>query len=173
MTKFLSFAAVTWLLAFSSSALSQGSALTALAAKDLDPAAFSEWVDGAEKAIAPTGPKDDVHVPQWIVWTHEKGPGHSGLLFGDSKTPGVRHLRVGWAKAIPVGSIVARASAKLSVLKPGAPYPGNVTDETQWIPGQRLQAGALTGDEAERDQYAVWVFPPGTQSRALRFTHRS
>ena len=95
---------------------------------------------------------------------------------------------------ITVGTVLVRAGGTLSVLLPRANYPGNMADEPQWIAGQRLvaeegdsphlperpegcfaQMGTVplfpSDEPAEAEDYAVWVFPPGTKTRALRFTH--
>ena len=135
--------------------------------ENLDPAAFGEWVDGQEKRIE--GEKQ--RQPDWVVWTDKGLPGNSGLAFGASKTSGPRHLRIGFRDPIPAGSIMARCLGRLSVLKPGATYPGDLNDESQWIPAQRLKDGQITTDEADREDYALWVLPAGTTLRALRFTH--
>ena len=60
---------------------------------------------------------------------------------------------------------------QVSVLKPDAAYPGNLADDADWIAAQRIKAGAVSQDEADRQDYAIWVLPPGTATRAIRFTH--
>ena len=68
---------------------------------------------------------------------------------------------------------MVRGGGRLSVLKPGAAYPGGLTREEDWLPAERLKDGAVSHDEVERDEYALWTLPPGTTTRALRFTHSS
>ncbi len=140
--------------------------VTPLESSTLDPAAFSDWVDGAEHAIILK------EGPQWAIWTRKTEPGHNGVSFGDSKTPGKRHLRIGLTAAIPVGSVLVKAGGQLSVLKPNAAYPGDMGDESMWLPAQRIRNTEVTGDEvAGRGEFAIWVLPPGTTTRALRFSH--
>src|SRR5205823_4617533 len=99
----------------------------------------------------------------WIVWTSKAELGHSGLAFGDSKNPGVRHLRIGFARPIAVGSVLTRAEPgiTLSYLKPDHAYPGDLSRDDDWAPAQRATPAELS----------VWVVPPGTQTRALRLTY--
>ena len=132
---------------------------------DLDPAAFADWVDGTLSPIGPQRLKDG---PGWIVWTTDGGPG-LGLPFGAGRKPGVRHARLGFVRPIRTGTIIARAES-LSVLAPGAAYPGDPADDRQWIAARRATPDGLTTAAHERD-IAAWVLPPGTSTRALRFTH--
>ena len=126
--------------------------------KDLDPGATAEWVDGKTNTDVHFHPRHD-H-PSWVVWTQQSGPGHSGINFGVSDTPGVRRLRLGFKRSIPVGTVFARGGGELSVLKPGAPYPGELDNEDHWLAAERLHEGELS----------LWVLPPGTKTRALRFS---
>ncbi|MDR1010449.1 MAG: hypothetical protein LBM04_04890 [Opitutaceae bacterium] len=111
------------------------------------------------------------------------------VTFGDSKTHGPRHLRIALPDATLIGSVITLGGSALSVLKPGAPFPGDLGDDSQWIPAQRLRPdGHPTSDEAiageavsgywlnasanrTYTQFALWSLPPGTQTRALRITH--
>jgi len=101
--------------------------------------------------------------PEWVLWTTKTAPGHNGAKFGESKSPGLRHLRIGLNKPVPVGSVLVRATegVRLSVLKPGAKYPGNLADEADWAPAQCVGKGDV----------ALWVLPPKTLTRALRFSY--
>jgi len=141
---------------------------TPVQASDLDPATYAEWMDGQEKPIARP---DKAQNPDWIIWTDTTRPGHSGLAFGDSATAGPRHLRIGFKKDVPVGSVIVRNGGKLSVLKPGATYPGDLAKEEDWIPAQRLDQGEVSDAELTKKEVGIWTMPPGTQTRALRFTH--
>ncbi len=135
----------------------------------IDPTAFEEWHHGM--AHAPNGNGAD-RGPQWVLWTDARErTGHSGLTFGIEKKPGPRHLRIGFKEAIPVGSVLTRGSVRLSVLKDNATYPGDLAHDAQWIEGRRPADGSLTTAQASRDECVLWVFPPGTTTRALRFTH--
>ncbi len=137
-----------------------------LAKADLDAAVFAEWMDGAEKPIGSDRRREG---PSWLVWTRDSQAGWYGQEFGDSTTPGARHLRLGFARAVPVGTILA-AAENISVLRPGSPYPGDLADDAQWLPAQRLGRDGLTGS-AEAGECATWVLPPGTTTRAVRVTH--
>ncbi|MCD0490328.1 hypothetical protein LPB86_18975 [Pedobacter sp. MC2016-14] len=136
---------------------------------NLDPAAYADWVDGNEKPVM--AKEEKAKTPQWVLWTDKTQPGHSGVTFGFSKKSGPRHLRIGFHTAIPVGSIIADGGGRPSVLKPGAAYPGNMADETQWIPAKRLADGQVSDKELDKSDYGIWVFPAGTKTRALRFSH--
>ena len=152
--------------------IDRGPFQTPLKAADLDPAAYAEWVDGHETPIESNSGKDKARQPEGAVWTQTTVPTHASRSFGDSKTPGRRHLRVGFAVAEPVGTVVVVSDAALSVLKPGAAYPGNLGDDSQWLPAVRLDGRQVGQSEGSRStSLCTWVLPPGTQTRALRFTH--
>ena len=74
-----------------------GPLVTPLAADNLDPAAFVQWVDGVEKPM----PQRDG--PRHVIWTAGTQPEWDGVLFGDSKIPGPRHLRIGFKTPITRG----------------------------------------------------------------------
>ena len=103
----------------------------------IDLSAYAEWVDGVERSL---DTQRRELTPQWVLWTNARNvqPGHSGVSFGDSKNAGARHLRIGFREAIPAGSVVVRGGGMLSVLKADAVYPGDLNDDSQWIPAQRL-----------------------------------
>jgi hypothetical protein len=140
---------------------------TPLAAENLDSAAFAEWMDGAGRPIPLK------RGPSHVIWTRTTAPEWDGVKFGESKTTGPRHLRIGWKSPLPIGSVLARAGGLLSVLKPDAPYPGRLNVEEDWLPAQTLKAGQVSREGAGREDYVVWTLPPGTVTRALRFTHNS
>jgi len=146
-------------------AAAAGAFATPLTVENLDPAALAQWVEGAQ---TPVVLKDG---PRHVVWTRSTPPEWDGVHFGAGKMPGVRHLRLGFKAPLPVGSVLVRAGGCLSVLKPSADYPGNLADDTQWIPAARLKDGTVGQAEVADEEYAVWVLPPGTSTRALRFTH--
>lgn len=69
-----------------------------------------------------------------------------------------RHLRLAFKQPLEIGTILG-AAGTISILKPDAPFPGDVTQNDHWrIVGE---AGA-----------AAHVLEPGTRIRALRFTSR-
>lgn len=144
---------------------SQGIFETPLLPENFDAAAFVEFHDGAERPAATT------KGPALVIWTQKTSTDHTGLNYGDSRTPGVRHLRIGFKTRIAIGAVLVRGGGRLSVLKPDAQYPGALNNDTLWIPAERIKNGAITRAEVDNEEYAVWVLPPGTQTRALRFTH--
>ena len=140
---------------------------TPLTAGDLDPNAFAAWADGAEKPIALK------EGPRHVLWTRTTTAEWQGVTFGESKNSGRRHLRLGWNSPLTVGSVLVRGGGQLSVLKAPAAYPGRLDNEADWLPAQRIKDGQLSRDEVTKEEYALWILPPGTTTRALRFTHAS
>ncbi|MDD4921705.1 MAG: hypothetical protein PHS30_04400 [Bacteroidales bacterium] len=137
--------------------------------ENIDQSVYTEWVDGVEKPVQ--GRDDKSKLPQWVLWTDKSEPSYSGVLFGASKKTGPRHLRIGFNSPVAIGSLLTEGGGRPSVLKPGAAYPGNMNDESQWIPAQRIVNGRLSDREADKSEYALWTFPPGTKTRAIRFSH--
>lgn len=141
---------------------------TTIQSAKIDADAFAEWVDGQENLI--TG-EDRSQKATWIIWTDKTVPGHSGLRFGDTKMPGARHLRIGFKEPVAVGSVFVSGGGRLSVLKPGASYPGDLANEADWTEAERIVKGEVSSDEVDQHMFAVWTLPPGTQTCALRFSH--
>lgn len=136
---------------------------------DLDSTAYAQWVDG-QSSLIDNG--TERNFPEWIVWTRRTTPGHTGLIFGHSANPGARHLQVAFKKRIPVGTVIVNGGGVLSVLKPDAPFPGNLSDETHWQAAQRLaKGGRPTSEPVAFGEIGLWVLPPDTGTQALRFTH--
>ncbi len=131
-------------------------------AADLDPASFTEFVDGQERPVELKGG------PAGLLWTKDRNIEWTGLKFGDSKQSGPRHLRIGLKSAVEAGAILTRGQGALSILKPGAPYPGNLADDSQWLPAKRT--GQNLG-EPTQDDYTCWTLPTREAVRALRLTH--
>lgn len=134
---------------------------TAITPAELDPANFAQWVDGHETRLL-----EKEKNQAWITWTTTSAPGHSLLAFGDSKTPGVRYLRIPFAKALAVGSVLMRADpgVVLSYLKEGVAGVAGVGDlsrDADWLPAARV-------GEAE---CSLWTLPAGVTTRALRLTY--
>jgi hypothetical protein len=138
---------------------------TPLGAKMLDADSFAQWVDGAESRLEVSDG------PRHLVWTRDSAPQWDGVRFGESKQPGVRHLRVGWTKPLEIGAVLVRGGGQLSVLRPEAAYPGNLGDDAQWIPAVRIKGRQVGGAEVQYEEYAIWLLPPRTATRALRLTH--
>jgi len=145
---------------------------TPIKTTDFDLRKFAEWMDGSEKAIEGENGQPATRSPEYGVWTQDRLMAPRGLRFGISKIPGRRSLRVGLVRSIPVGAILVTGNVQVSVLRQDAAYPGNLDDDSQWLSGVRMQDGKITSDEGKNDHEVVlWVFPPDTQTRALRFTH--
>ncbi|HEX2749718.1 MAG TPA: hypothetical protein VHM91_17030, partial [Verrucomicrobiales bacterium] len=137
--------------------------VTSLRKGDLDPAAFTQWAGGVEK------PAEAKQGPSTVVWTQDGKVEWAGEAFGKSKETGVRHLRIGFTRELAAGSLLVRGGGRPSVLKSTALYPGKVDDDSLWLPAERAGGSSETG----REEFAVWILPPGTTTRALRFTHAS
>ena len=142
---------------------------TPVLAENLDANAFAEWNDGKETPLSARGEKPPT--VDKTIWTQTTNSGLFHLLYGDSKTPGVRYLRIGFNTPVSVGSVLTRGQGQLSVLKPDATYPGDLNDDSQWIPAQRLKGAAVGTDEGDEFSNTVWVLPSVVSTRALRFTH--
>lgn len=145
------------------------SSFAPLAASLLDRAAFAEQLEGAETPITEAEAKTG---PAAVVWTATSRPEFRGVRYGDGRSSTARHLRIGLTAATPVGSVLVRGGGTLSVLKADGAYPGNLADDSQWIQAERLLDGQVAKREVDHEGYALWVLPPGTTTRALRFTHR-
>ncbi|MBI5831503.1 MAG: hypothetical protein HZB16_04225, partial [Armatimonadetes bacterium] len=131
----------------------------------LDPAAFAQWSEGVEK------PVDLRDGPRHVIYTRQSAPEWDGVRYGEGKQPGIRYLRLGFKAPVAVGTVLTRAGGALSVLRATATYPGRLDDDTQWLPATRLAGRQVTRDEANGEEYALWLLPPGTSTRALRFAH--
>jgi hypothetical protein len=100
----------------------------------------------------------------WFVVMPNSRLGFNGISFGTEKSRGPRHLRVGLQKPVAAGTVITRGRLTgVGVLKASAEYPGDLGDDSQWIPAERQLA----------DEVSVWILPPGVSTRALRFTYDS
>jgi len=143
-----------------------GAFATPLTAALIDDSASAEFVDGSERRLQTPA------ALRQLVWTRTAAPpGGAPLQFGSSPQPGPRYLRLGFTAQVPAGSVLVRGGDQLSVLRPGASYPGNLADDSQWLPAQRIAKHQLSTAEVDPGGYALWILPPGTKTRALRFTH--
>ena len=140
------------------------SASFAIEAALLDKAAFAQSIAGQETPVPES--------PTSVVWTEQGKPDWRGAKFGAGRESGFRHLRIAFTKPVTVGSVLVSGGGALSVLKEDVNYPGNLADDSQWLPAERLVNGATTQAEVLEGQYALWVLPSGTQTRALRFSHQ-
>jgi len=156
-------------LSFPIFADSDASGTMILDANNLGQMTYTEWVNGEEKEVVRLD-GHGVPTPVHFLWS-KKMPTDGRPLFGDSKTPGVRYLRIGLEKPETIGSILIRGAGQVSVLKPGGSYPGDLSDDSQWIPAQRIKAGQVSDAEAGPDDAALWTLPTTVTTRAIRFTH--
>jgi hypothetical protein len=136
---------------------------------NLDPAAFVQWVSGSERPFLDG--KGTPRNPETALWTSTPHFLYPGLIYGDSREPGIRYLRFGFKHPVAVGSVLVHGGGRLSVLKPDAAYPGNLNDDSQWISAQRLNGDRVSTDEVDGGQDTLWVLPSITATRALRFAH--
>ncbi|MGB8352864.1 MAG: hypothetical protein WCD79_03170, partial [Chthoniobacteraceae bacterium] len=138
-------------------------------ANSLGAVTYTEWVDGAEKEVVSLSAKGEPQ-PLHFIWS-KTTPTDYRPQYGNSNTSGVRYLRIGFNKDVTIGSILARGGGQVSVLKPGAAEPGNVTDDSQWIPAQRIKGGKVSTAEAGADDEVMWTLPTAVTTHAIRFTH--
>jgi hypothetical protein len=144
-------------------------ALPVISPDDMGTETYSDWVDGAEKPLVDIDAKGVVQSVS--VWSPGSTFDGRPFPYGDSKTPGVRYLRIALEKPVTIGSILVHGNGRVSVLKPDAPLPGALTDDTQWIPAQRLRNGEITDEEPGPDEEVLWTLPQTTRTQAIRFTH--
>ncbi len=87
----------------------------------------------------------------------------SGWAWSTTKSADpVQYLRLAFLTPQPIGSFISPKEMEMSVLKPEAAYPGDLTNDDQWI---AMQAGQQQG-------LRVYTAPESTISRAIRFTFR-
>jgi hypothetical protein len=157
--------AILWLYLLSSAFLTAAPLTSSISKADIDPSSFAEWSDGKEAVVEVRGGQEKV------LWTDSSASDWGGVPFGANTTPGVRHLRLAWKNAVPSCTVLIRGGGSLSVLKSDATYPGDLSDDSQWLAAERITSAGISTGEVVEDEYAVWILPPGTRTRALRFTH--
>ena len=126
---------------------------TAVEPDDIDAAATAECVGGRVRELPGTASDAWLGIPG-----RTNAP--AGLFFGVEATPGPRYFRIGFTREIALGTVVTRGLGRLSVLRPNAAYPGDPAREADWLPAERLR----------ETQISVWILPPGTKTRALRWS---
>ncbi|MBE7464745.1 MAG: helix-turn-helix domain-containing protein [Planctomycetes bacterium] len=99
----------------------------------------------------------------WLLWTEASNKVQRDAPTGIPFDNGAQsHLRFGFTRPIPVSTIVGKAlTCTFSVLKPNAPYPGDLNNEDHWIAARPIAA----------DDQTVFTLPPGTLTRALRVSN--
>jgi hypothetical protein len=108
-----------------------------LDAANLDQGVFRQWVAGEESPVFFRGdPKKEAPA---VVWTQQGPPYIFGVRYGVGRDAGRRHMRIGFANDIQVGSVLVSGGGTLSVLKAEAAYPGALDDDSQWGPAERLE----------------------------------
>lgn len=136
-----------------------------IVATDFDNAVSLMWSNNVSVA-SPIAAGSVFHVQNatFSVWGN-------GNRFATAPTPGPRHLRYGFKRAISVGSVIVVGDVTPSVLKPDAVYPGDIADDSQWITAERL-SGATVNPSASPHPFdvTVWTFPTEVSMRAIRFT---
>lgn len=130
---------------------------------------FAEWCQGKERRIEhPRG------ISQ-VLNSQDSTSQWRGVEFGISKNLGPRHLRIPLKQEISVGTLLVCGIGTPSILKDTLENPQNaeLANEELWIPGRRVADRRLinTEDGLRDDSYAAWIFPPGTKTQAIRFTH--
>ncbi len=137
----------------------------------LDRATFAERVGNAPESLI-QGDNEAARLgPKAVVWCTQSTPHWKGMTYGAGREAGTRHLRIGFTQSVEVGSVLVGGGGSLSVLKADAAYPGDLSNESHWVPAQRLVDGEESNAEVEGGDYGLWVLPPGTSTRALRFSH--
>jgi hypothetical protein len=145
--------------------------LPAVSPTDAGAVTYTEWVDGAEKPVVHVD-GHGVVLPLNYFWAPGALLDGRPILYGDSKTTGPRYLRIGLAKPVSIGSILVRGNGSVSVLKPGAPLPGALDDDSQWIPAQCIKNGAVsTAEPTSPDDEVLWTLPKAVTTQAIRLTH--
>ncbi|MCY3023687.1 MAG: hypothetical protein NTW87_32300, partial [Planctomycetota bacterium] len=95
-------------------------------------------------------------------------PPHGSWMAAQS-ADAVQHLRLAFKAPQPVGSLIlGQKFVEVSALKPGAPYPGDMTKDEEWLPFTAEPDGVKPPDTLY-----VTTAPPNLTTRALRFTFRS
>jgi hypothetical protein len=141
------------------------------AAPDLAPTLSEADVDAENSAQfvgATASPAPNVAQALYFA---SKRPEWHGAAWGAGKVPGARRLRLAFKRPVDVGTVLVRGGGKLSVLKASAKFPGDPNDEAQWIAARRVSSKAAGDAPVARNDLAIWLLPPNTKTRALRFSH--
>ncbi|MBC8096524.1 MAG: hypothetical protein H7Y43_12000, partial [Akkermansiaceae bacterium] len=167
---------VTWALLISCvsglATLRAASFETPLQLADLDLAATADWTVGLVRTNPTFNSYAPANRPEWVLFTKTTKP-NAGWAYGVPGVAGLRHVRIGFNRSLPVGTVLAMGESSVSVLATNAAYPGDLGDESVWIPAQRLGGRVLGTNAPLGYECILWVLPPGTTTRALRFSHES
>ncbi len=133
---------------------------------DVDRANDLEWCNGqTQPAITVTDARMN------IIWTTNTATHHRGLSFGSSRDLGPRHARLALKRILPMGSILVTGNVSVSVLKTNVRGLGDLADDSQWTPAQRIADGKVTSEQAMDNGITLWTLPANTRSKAIRLTH--
>ena len=140
---------------------------TPLNAADLAPGQDAVWLDGK------ASPFDSMDKERHkVLWTRTTPTTWQVQTYGAGTSLGVRHLRLAFSRDVAVGSVFALGNGRLSILKPDVKGVGDLGNEAQWIPAERLDGRSVSTAQPTSDQaLTLWVLPPGSTTRALRFSH--
>jgi hypothetical protein len=145
---------------------------TPVSVADIDPAATADWGGGVLRTNPQFHPNPTDNRVLEVLSTRTTRSG-AGWPYGTSTQAGPHHVRIGLNRSVPVGTIVATGDSQVSVLRSGATYPGDLTNETDWLPAQRIEFRQVATNFPDANAVSTWVLPPGTSTRALRFSHTS
>ena len=141
----------------------RGAAETPVAPDKVDVAACAEWLDGETK------PRPDA--AQLLVTQGKTSRVIYSLPFGRSPKAGVRHLRLGFTEALPVGTIYLNSGCvSIAALKSTAAYPGDLANDADWEPLTCLQGEAAAAPVSKGRTVSFWYGPKDLRTRALRIT---
>jgi len=158
---------------------------TPLQMTNIDTTATVDWVGGVYRTNPPFSTYSPNNQPTAVLFTQTTQPG-SGWDYGPSSSAGLRHVRIGFKQPVPIGAVLTMGNSFLSVLSSNAAYPGDVTNDSEWISAERLatvvldtnapslnELTTLDTNAPALNEYCLWIFPPGTTTLALRFSHVS
>ena len=100
-----------------------------------------------------------------------RSPSGTAYSSANRRIPGPRHLRIGFKTPITVGSVLVRGNGQVSMLRPTAPYPGDLADESQWVPAEQSRGRRPPIPRRPTSNTCFGFSPRRPATRALRFTH--
>lgn len=126
-------------------------------------------------------PIDDPRGVRKILWSTCNDAEWIGVEFGKETALGTRYTVASWGESVTVGSLIVVTTSRPKLLKENVVTGENgiltaeqIADDENWISGVRLLKNGDVTEEVTgiaRDELTVWMFPPETKSRAIRFEH--
>ncbi len=126
-------------------------------------------------------PIDDPRGVRKILWSTRNDAEWIGVEFGKETALGTRYAVASWGESVTVGSLIVVTTSCPKLLKESVVTGENgiltaeqIADDENWISGVRLLKNGDVTEEVTgiaRDELTVWMFPPETKSRAIRFEH--